>query len=121
MTPEVLEHNWLSLRYWLRRCVLPSAFILVMVLIIMRWISSNITELNHSALIVGFFALYFILIRGGHIIMIRSLHFEMKRKHEDLYREKLASLSQSQMRRRNIGFTLARIKREIINTTQDVS
>ena len=50
--------------------------------------------------------------------MIRSLHFEMLRKHEDLYREKLASWSDDKMSRRNIGFMLARIKREILNTTK---
>jgi len=118
MTPELLEQDWLSLRYWLRCCVLPASVILVIVLLALRWISPNSKELNHSALIVGFFTLYFIVVRAGHIIMIRSMHFDMKREHETLYREKLAALPQTQMRRRNIGFTLARIKRDIINTTK---
>lgn len=118
MTPELLERDWLSMRYWLQRCVLPAASILVIILLAMRWVSTDAKELSHSALIAGFFALYFILVRGGHIVMIRSLHFDMIRKHEALYREKLAKLPTAQMSRRNIGFTLARIKREIINTTQ---
>ncbi len=119
MTPELLERDWLSLRYWLRRCVLPTSIILLALLLGLKRVSPTLKELNHSAVIIGFFALYFILIRGGHLIMIRSLHFDMKRKHEALYREKLATLSRPQMRRRNIGFTLARIKREIINTTKN--
>jgi len=118
MTLELLERDWLSLRHWLQRCVMPASSILVLILLALRWMSTDARDLNHSALIVGFFTLYFIVVRGGHIIMIRSLHFEMKRKHEALYREKLAALTRAQMRRRNIGFTLARIKGEIINTAK---
>lgn len=118
MTPELIERDWLSLRYWLRRCVLPSAIILVIILCLLRIMSSDPEDLNQSALIVGFFTLYFILVRGGHIIMIRSLHFDLMKKHERLYREKLAHFSHVKMGRRNIGFMLARIKRDIINTTK---
>ena len=118
MTPELIERDWLSLRYWLQRCVLLAAVVLIFILLVMGRISSDAKDLNHSALIVGFFTLYFVIVRAGHIVMIRSLHFEMLRKHEDLYREKLASWSDDKMSRRNIGFMLARIKREIINTTK---
>lgn len=118
MTPELIERHWLSLRYWLQRCVLPSSIILFIILIVLRAISSNREDLSQSALIVGFFTLYFICVRGGHIIMIRSLHFDLMRKHETLYREKLAQHSQAKMGRRNVGFMLARIKRDIINTTK---
>ena len=114
MTPELLERDWLSLRYWLQRCVLPSAMFLLLALILLRLIDADKSNLNHNALIVGFFVLYFILVRGGHIIMIRSLHFELKRKYEEGYREKLAYVPIGQIKRRNIGFTLARIKRELI-------
>jgi len=114
MTPELLERDWLSLRYWLQRCVLPSAIFLLGILGLFRLIDADMSNLNHNAVIVGFFALYFVLIRGGHIIMIRSLHFELKRKYEDGYREKLAYVPIGQIKRRNIGFTLARIKREIL-------
>lgn len=48
--------------------------------------------------------------------MIRSLHFEMKRKYEQPYRDKLAALSLVKIKGRNIGFTLARIKCDIVNT-----
>ena len=118
MTPELIERDWLSLRYWLQRCVLPAAVVLTFILLIMLRISSDAKDLNQSALIVGFFTLYFIVVRAGHLVMIRSLHFEMLRKHESLYREKLAGWSEDNMSRRNIGFMLARIKREIINTTK---
>jgi len=114
MTPELLERDWLSLRYWLLRCVLPSTLILILVLGLFRVVMDTPSTLNHNAVIVGFFALYFILIRGGHILMIRSLHFDLKRKYEAAYREKLAYLPIGQMKSRNIGFTLARIKREIL-------
>lgn len=118
MTPELIERDWLSLRYWLRRCVLPSCVILVIILLLLRWMSDDREALNHSAIIVGFFTLYFILVRGGHIIMMRSLHFDLIRNHEALYREKLRAVSLDNMSRRNIGFLLAGIKREIINTTK---
>ena len=81
-------------------------------------IDADMSNLNHNAVIVGFFVLYFILVRGGHIIMIRSLHFELKRKYEEAYREKLAYVPLGQIKRRNIGFTLARIKRELIDTSK---
>jgi len=117
MTPELLERDWLSLRYWLLRCVLPSSVVLLAVLALFRLITDKPYYLNHNAAIVGFFMLYFILIRGGHIIMIRSLHFELKRKCEYGYREKLAYVPQGQIKRRNIGFTLAKIKRELLETS----
>ena len=115
MTPELLERDWLSLRYWLTRCVLPSMMFLLGALILLRMIDADMSNLNHNAVIVGFFVFYFVLVRGGHIIMMRSLHFELKRKYEDHYREKLAYVPIGQIKRRNIGFTLARIKRELID------
>lgn len=118
MTPELLERDWLSFRYWLLRCVLPSAIVLLIVLALLRFTASSDKYLNHSAVIVGFFAVYFILVRGGHLIMIRSMHFEMKRKYQEAYRERLAYLPMGQMKRRNVGFTLARIKRELIDLNQ---
>ena len=42
-------------------------------------------------------------------------HFELKRKYEEAYREKLAYVPIGQIKRRNIGFTLAKIKRELID------
>jgi len=118
MTPELLERDWLSLRYWLQRCVLPCAVFLLVILGLFRLIDADISNLNHNAVIVGFFALYFVLVRGGHIIMMRSLHFELKWKYEEAYREKLAYVPIGQIKRRNIGFTLARIKRELIDLNQ---
>jgi hypothetical protein len=48
------------------------------------------------------------------MLMIRSLHRDMMRHHEKAYREALAQLSQGELRRANLGFTLARIKRDIL-------
>lgn len=118
MTPELLERDWLSLRYWLQWCVLPSAIALIVILGLIRLIGSETSYLNHSSVIVGFFAVYFVLVRAGHLVMIRSLHFDLKRKYEELYRERLAYVPIGQIKRRNIGFTLARIKREIIDINQ---
>ena len=115
MTPELLERDWLSLRYWLQTCVLPSAVVLLVILGILRLMDSESIGLNHKAVIVGFFAFYFIIVRGGHILMIRSMHFDMKRRYKEAYRERLAYLPIGQMKRRNIGFTLARIKRDLID------
>lgn len=115
MTPELLERDWLSLRYWLRSCVLPSAIVLLIILGLIRVFDPEAVSLNHKAVIIGFFVFYFIVVRGGHIMMIRSMHFDMKRRYKDAYRERLAYLPIGQMKRRNIGFTLARIKRELID------
>jgi len=116
MTVRDLETDWLSLRSWLTRCVLPSSLCLIGVLLLFRMVTTNQSNLNHNALIVGFFALYFVLIRGGHLIMIRSLHKELKTKYQEAYSQRLAAVSKNEMRRHNLGFTLTRIKRELIET-----
>lgn len=69
---------------------------------------------DHNATIVGFFAFYFVLIRGGHMIMIRSLNKDLMRKHEAAYRYELAAVDPVVFRRKSIGFTLAQIKRRIL-------
>ncbi|WP_026942448.1 hypothetical protein [Hellea balneolensis] len=118
MTPELLERDWLSLRYWLQTCVLPSAVFLIIALGLIRIFDPDAISLNHKAVIIGFFAFYFIIVRGGHILMIRSMHFDMKRRYKEAYRDRLAYLPIGQMKRRNIGFTLAKIKRELIDLNQ---
>ena len=115
MTPEYIQSHWLSLRYWLQRTVLPSAVVLLVILGLFRLITDVEKDLNHNALLVGFFTLYFILVRGGHTLMIRSLHAELMRKYEEGYREKLGDYSREAFRRRNLGFTLAQIKRDLIS------
>lgn len=114
MTPKELERSHLSIRCWLQRVVLPSAALLAGALFIFGRITSDDSVLDHNAVIVGFFILYFVLVRGGHLIMIRSLHNEMMRKYKEAYAERLAGLSYDSLRRRNLGFTLARIKRDLI-------
>jgi len=69
---------------------------------------------DHNATIVGFFAFYFVLVRGGHMIMIRSLHKDLMKKHEAAYRYELAAVDPILFRMRSIGFTLAQIKRRIL-------
>jgi len=117
MTFRDLECDWLSLRCWLNRCVLPSAMALVLALLSFRLITQNPSTLNHNALIVGFFTLYFILIRGGHLLMIRALHSELKAKYKDQYAKKLAAVPRGNMRSHNLGFTLTRIKRELLDAS----
>ncbi len=114
MSPEALSARWLSLRCWLIRTVLPAAGSLLAVLLLLRAIEPNPVTLDHTAVLVGFSALYFVLFRGGHILMIRSLHGDMMKKHQEAYREKLAAFDAGQLRRRNLGFTLARVKRDIL-------
>lgn len=114
MSPRAISYRWLSLRCWLVRTVLPAALTLLAVLAVLRLIGPDETTLDHTAIMIGFAALYFTLFRGGHMLMIRSLHLEMMRNYEDAYREKLANLSQGELRRANLGFTLARIKRDIL-------
>ena len=114
MSPEAVSYRWLSLRGWCLRTVLPAAASLIAVLALLRSIGSSETTLDHTAVMVGFAALYFILFRGGHILMIRSLHVEMMKKYPDAYRGKLARMTRKELRRSNIGFTLARVKRDIL-------
>jgi len=114
MTPELLERDWLSLRYWALWCALPSALILIGLLIAFKLILGAGKDLNHYSVIVGFFTLYFVLIRGGHLFMVRGLHKELLRKYQDGYRHKLGYITRAQIKRHNIGFTLARIKRELM-------
>jgi len=118
MTSRELEQDWLSLRCWLLRCVGPAAGVLLLTLGAFRMITDRAQTLDQNAVIVGFFLLYFVLVRGGHMIMIRSMHNEMLVKYEEPYKARLAALPRRGkglfQRRSNIGFTLARIKRELI-------
>lgn len=119
MSPEAVAHRWLSLRSWLIRTVCPAAICLLAVLALLRAVGPSETTLDHTAVMVGFTALYFILFRGGHMLMIRSLHSEMMKKHPDAYREKLGRMSTRDLRRSNLGFTLARVKRDILVEARD--
>lgn len=114
MSPETVSDRWLSLRCWLWRTVLPAAISLITILCLLRAIGPDPKTLDHTAVLVGFSALYFILFRGGHILMIRSLHVEMMKQHEEAYREKLSLITDIELKRRNLGFTLARVKRDIL-------
>ena len=46
--------------------------------------------------------------------MIRSLHKDLIKKHEDAYRYELTAIDPILFRKRTIGFTLAQIKRRIL-------
>lgn len=119
MTPTELERGYLSLRCWLQRIVLPSAAVLAAVLVVFGRITKNSTTLDHNAVIVGFFMVYFVLVRGGHMMMIRSMHNDMLSRYEEPYKAKLALIPINSLRRKNIGFTLARIKRHLIEEFGD--
>ena len=118
MTAKELEQDWLSLRCWLLRCVGPAAIVLLITLGAFRMITNRPQMLDQNAVIVGFFILYFILVRGGHMLMIRSMHHELLSKYEQPYKARLAALPRRGkgflQRRSNIGFTLAKIKRDLI-------
>ena len=114
MTPETLIANHLCLRVWLQRIVLPTMLLLLMVLIVLMMISDAPRFRDHNATVIGFFAFYYVLIRGGHMIMIRSLNKDLMVKHEVAYRYELAAVDPVLFRRKSIGFTLAQIKRRIL-------
>jgi len=114
MTPEFLIANFLCLRVWLQRIVLPTMLALLVFLYLFSVISEASRFRDHNATIVGFFAFYFVLVRGGHMIMIRSLHKDLMQKHEAAYRYELAAVDPILFRMRSIGFTLAQIKRRIL-------
>ena len=114
MTPESLIANYLSLRVWLQRIVLPTMLALLVFLYLFAAISEAPRFRDHNATIVGFFAFYFVLVRGGHMVMIRSLHRDLMKKHEAAYRYELAAVNPILFRMHSIGFTLAKIKRRIL-------
>ena len=114
MTPEFLIANFLCLRVWLQRIVLPTMLALLVFLYLFSVISEAHRFRDHTATIVGFFAFFFVLVRGGHMIMIRSLHKDLMQKHEAAYRYELAAVDPILFRMRSIGFTLAQIKRRIL-------
>ena len=118
MTLAMLERDWLSLRFWLLRCVLPSVLILLAVLAILKLISPTPRSLDHRAVIAGFFALYYMVLRGGHLLMIRSLHQELRRKNHDAYAALLAQLNPDHIKARKLGGILAQMKYEIFTVKQ---
>lgn len=97
---------------------MPASLVLMVTLSGFRLITDDPQTLNHNAVIVGFFIVYFILVRGGHILMVRSMHRELLLNYEDAYKARLAKLPRRSKglfeRRGNIGFTLAKIKRGLI-------
>lgn len=114
MTPEALEQDWLSFRYWALKCVLPSMIVLLAILGLFNVVNQSAKDLDHTAVIVGFFTFYFVIVKGGHLLMVRSLHKELKKKYLEGYTHKLGYISRNEIKRSNIGFTLARIKRELM-------
>ena len=85
-----------------------------MLLGFIRFLAKDQLELDHMAVVLGFFTLYFILVKGGHLYMIRSMHMQLKQEYAGLYPAKLAKLPDD-MNRRNLGFALARIKAELVH------
>ena len=69
---------------------------------------------DRLAIIFGFFMLYYVLVRGGHMIMIRSMHFDMLKTYKTAYESELLRLTHRQAKR-NLGFSLTRIKRRLID------
>ena len=118
MTPETLIAKHLCLRVWLQRIVLPTMLVLLIFLYAFSAISDAPRFRDHNATIVGFFAFYFVLIRGGHMIMIRSLHKDLMIKHEAAYRYELSAVDPVLFKRKSIGFTLAQIKRRILENAR---
>ena len=118
MTPESLITNYLCMRVWLQRIVLPTMLVLLVFLYLFSAISEAPRFRDHNATIIGFFAFYYVLVRGGHLIMIRSLHKDLMNKHEAAYRYELAAVDPILFRLRSIGFTLAQIKRRILEDTR---
>lgn len=115
MSSRDLETKWLSLRAWLQRCVLPAAVMLIAMMMCLRVTLQAGRYQDQTSLIIGFSLLYFVLIRGGHLIMIRSMHFDLKKSYGKKYEARLAALPQN-LKGHNLGFTLARIKRDLIHS-----
>lgn len=114
MTPETLIAKHLCLRVWLQRIVLPTMVVLLVCLYVFSSLSDAPRFRDNNATIVGFFAFYFVIVRGGHIIMIRSLHNDLMKSYQAAYRYELAAVDPVLFRRKSIGFTLAQIKRRIL-------
>ena len=112
MTSSELETKWLSLQYWLRSAVLPSGIVLILALLILKFLVSDRQHLDQAAALIGFFSFYYVLVRGGHLIMIRAMHHDLKSKYGDKYESRLKELPPD-LRQINLGFRLARIKRDL--------
>ncbi len=94
----------------------------MLVLLLFLYLFASLSDVprfrDHNATIVGFFAFYFVLVRGGHIVMIRSLHRDLLKRHEEAYRFELAAVDPVVFRRKTIGGTLAQIKRRILEAKE---
>ncbi len=112
MTVEKLEYHYLTPGFWIRRFVLPTATLLIIVLLLYGWLLKGRTGLDEVAALAGFFAFYFLAVRGGHIYMIRTVHNQLKSDFAARYPESLQSLPEH-MKIRQIGFALAKIKADL--------
>jgi len=73
MTFEVLEARYLSLRSWLWGCVLPGALCVFGLLMVLGYGTNDITQLNHNAVIIGFFGLFWRLCPRLYGLIISDL------------------------------------------------
>jgi len=112
MTVERIENHYLSLWYWVRYSILPAVSVLLILLVIVRLARPDMAELDKISAIAGFFAFYFILVRGGHIYMIRTIHQQLKSEYAGVYPKELAKLP-DRLKMRQIGASLARIKADL--------
>lgn len=114
MSSTELETRFLSLRFWLLRCVLPCAITLAGLIVFLRVFIESPHHRDQTALILAFSMVYFTLFRAGHLFMIRSMHLDLKHTYGNAYEVRLQKLPRD-LQRKNLGFTLARIKRDLID------
>lgn len=114
MTIQDLERNNLSLHAWISSCLVPMTLVLIGLLILIKWLITDTQYQAQTAVIFAFSSVFYILVRGGHMMMIRSLHEDMKTTYGKAYEDRLADLP-DHIRHRNLGFTLARMKRNLID------
>lgn len=112
MSVDRLERYYLTWSYWARVYLLPAALLLICILLIAKFTANGHSEQDEVAVIAGFFTVYFVAIRGGHIYMIRTMHNQLKQDYAGIYPKRLQSLPET-MKMRQIGFALARIKAEL--------
>ena len=118
MTIQTLENRYLNIRHWIRYVVLPTFIILCLLLLIARRLTDSAVELNNISVILAFVATYWVLFKAGHIYLIRSLHLQLKKDFETSYPEALSELPRK-MKLREIGFSLAAIKAELIRNSSN--
>jgi len=109
---KTFEKAWLRWAAFGRHIILPWLIISALCYGVGSFGENDQKEI-HRLVLVGFFSVYFLIIRTGLHIMSYNLHDELKKEFQSKYAEQLSQHHDFGFLGLKLGATLARIKRDL--------